>query len=242
MSPRSSLPESAFLDILSALEHLSDFPLLLATVNKQGQTLLHLAVHLRYRELVQKLVHRGIDLNIRDINGCTALHAAYLCNDPFVVGFLEAEGATPFVLDELGRSPTELAVTISSANGITTTKVEEIVPSAVGQSKEQRIHYRNPGTLRSRSRVLTAQMPTKTQIINHYRQGNRAEGGARHQSHFELFNCDGHTDAFPKWGCRVFIDGILRGHSVDCSRIRLAKEEACKQAANALGLNRDEGG
>ena len=42
----SSLPESAILDILSALKHLADFSQLLAIVNEQGQTLLHPAVHL----------------------------------------------------------------------------------------------------------------------------------------------------------------------------------------------------
>ena len=139
-SLRSSLPESAFLGILSALKHLPDFSRLLATVNEQGQTLLHLAVHLRYRELVQKLIHWGIDPNIRDVNGFTALHAGYLCDDLFVVGFLEAEGATRFVLDEIGRSPTALAAFNSSVNGTTTKKDEEVVPLAVGdinRSKEQ---------------------------------------------------------------------------------------------------------
>ena len=140
MPLRSSLPESAFLGILSALKHRPDFPRLLATVNEQGQTLLHLAVHLRYRKLVQKLIHWGIDPNVRDVNGSTALHAGYLCGDRFVVGFLEAEGATPFVLDELGRPPAQLAASISSDNGTTTMKDEEIVPVAEGcidQSKEQ---------------------------------------------------------------------------------------------------------
>ena len=108
-SDMSSLPEWAFLEILAALKPLPEFPRLLATVNEQGQTLLHLAVHLRYQELVQRLIHWGMDPNVRDVNGFTALHASYLCGDPFVVGFLEAEGATPFVLDGLGRSPTELA-------------------------------------------------------------------------------------------------------------------------------------
>ena len=138
---RSSLPESAFLDILFALKPLPEFPRLLATVNEQGQTLLHLAIHLGYQELIQKLIHWGIDPNVKDVNGFTALHAAYLCDDPFAVGFLEAEGATPFVLDELGRAPTELAASFSSATGITTTgKDERVVPLAVGhinQSKEQ---------------------------------------------------------------------------------------------------------
>ena len=142
MSLSSSLPESAFLDILSALKPLPEFPRLLATVNEQGQTLLHLAIHLRYQELVQKLVHWGIDLNVRDVNGFTALHAGYLCDDPFVVGFLEAEGATPFVLDELGRSPTEFAAPCSSATGgATTGRDEGMAPLAVGLtnwSKERR--------------------------------------------------------------------------------------------------------
>ena len=139
MSLSSSLPESAFLDILSALKSLPEFPRLLATVNEQGQTLLHLAIYLRYRELVQKLVHWGIDLDVRDVNGFTALHAGYLCDDPFVVEFLEAEGATPFVLDELGRSPTELVASISRAAEITDGKDEGMVPLAVGyiNSKEQ---------------------------------------------------------------------------------------------------------
>src|SRR5258706_4091674 len=130
MSLRSSLPESAFLDILSALKPLPEFSRLLATVNEQGQTLLHLAIYLRYQELVQQLIRWGIDPNVRDVNGFTALHAGYLCDDPFVVGFLEAEGATPFALDELGRSPTELAT------GITTGKDEGLVPLDIN-SKDQ---------------------------------------------------------------------------------------------------------
>jgi hypothetical protein len=143
MSFRSSLPESAFLDIFSALGPLPDFPRLLATVNEQGQTLLHLAIHLRYRELVQKLIHWGIDVNVRDVNGSTALHAAYLC-DPHMVGFLEAAGATPLVLDELGRSPTELSASVSNDNGSTTRRDEEVVPLAVGYINGPKERFRPP--------------------------------------------------------------------------------------------------
>jgi len=131
MTFHSSLPESAFLDILSALKPRPDFPQLLATANEHGQTLLHLAVDLRYRELVQKLIHWGVDPNIRDVNGFTALHAAYLCDDPFVIGVLKEGGATPFILDELGRSPTGLTATIPGTSGMTTND-DEIVPSDVG--------------------------------------------------------------------------------------------------------------
>ena len=142
MPQPSSLPESAFVDILSALASLPAFPQLLATVNEQGQTLLHLAVHLRYRELVRKLINWGIGLNVRDINGSTALHAAYLCDDALVIGVLEAEGATPFVLDELGRSPIGLRAAIPDISSRVATRTEkDNVPLAVGdisQLNEQR--------------------------------------------------------------------------------------------------------
>lgn len=82
-------------------------------------------------------------------------------------------------------------------------------------------------------------MPTKTQVINEYCQGNKSEGRQSHQKNIQLFQCHGHTDAFPKWGCRVIIDGVLRGHAVDCINTRVAREEACRQAAEVLQLNRD---
>jgi len=131
MSFPSSLPESAFLDILSALKPLPDFPQLLAIANEHGQTLLHLAVDLRYRELVQRLIHWGVDPNVRDVNGFTALHTAYLCDDPLVIGVLKAGGATPFILDELGRSPTGLTATIPGTSEMTT-RNDEVVLSDVG--------------------------------------------------------------------------------------------------------------
>jgi Ankyrin repeats (many copies) len=153
----SSFLESAFLDILSALEPLPDFPQRLATVNEQGQTLLHLAVHLRYWELVQKLIHWGIDPNVRDVNGFTAFHAASLCGDPFVVGVLKAGGATPFVLDNLGRPPTELTTAIPSTSRDTTREGEEIVPlaiGAIGRLSEQRTPLNLTRSMETQETVL----------------------------------------------------------------------------------------
>ena len=65
------------------------------------------------------------------MNGSTALHAAYLCRDPFLVDVLEAGGATPF-LDGLGRYPAELTTIIPSASEITTREDQKVPPSAVG--------------------------------------------------------------------------------------------------------------
>lgn len=79
-------------------------------------------------------------------------------------------------------------------------------------------------------------MSNNTQIINQYCQGNQSQGRQSHQKDIQLYKCAGHTDAFPKWGCRVIIDGVLRGHVMDCINTRVAREGACKQAARALGL------
>jgi ankyrin repeat protein len=88
----SSFPQSAFLDALAAFRSLPDFEQRLSTVNGHGQSLLHLAVHLRYPELVQRLVDWGVDLKIKDVNGFTALDAANLCNDASLVHILEKTG------------------------------------------------------------------------------------------------------------------------------------------------------
>lgn len=105
----SSFPESAFIEVLAAIKSLPDFEERLSMVNLNRQSLLHLAVHLRYRELVQKLVDWRVDPNIKDMNGFTALHMAYLCGDPSITRTLEQNGAIQLSLDVLGRPPLELA-------------------------------------------------------------------------------------------------------------------------------------
>jgi len=107
--PSSALPESAFLEILSTLKGLPDFQQRLSRVNEHRQSLLHLAIHLRYRELFHRLVDWGIDLNIKDVNGFTPLHAAYLCGDASITCTLEQHDTVQLSLDGLGRPPIELS-------------------------------------------------------------------------------------------------------------------------------------
>ena len=140
----SSLSESAFVDILSALEPLPDFNHRLAIVNEQGQTLLHLAVHLRYQTLVQKLIHWGIDLSVKDVNKSTALDAAYLCDDRSAIALLKQGRAEPFVFVE--PAPT------TSTDGDTAMDFEEIVPQTLGDVP--RVHEQH----------LTSDVPTPMQI------------------------------------------------------------------------------
>jgi hypothetical protein len=136
--PISSFTESSFLDTLAALETLPDFRWCLDTVNQQGQTLLHLAVQLQYRELVQKLVEWGINLDIKDVNGSTALHAAYLCGDPSSIEILEKGGAATFMIDELGRMPHELSGPgLSSPKGNTSYVAKTQVPPSSRSSPLQ---------------------------------------------------------------------------------------------------------
>ena len=115
------LPESTFIEVLSTMRALPDLSQRLSTVNEYGQTLLHLAVHLRYRRLVQELVAHGIELDIQDMYGFTALHCAYLCEDDSVVTILKQGNASAGLLDTLGRLPTDL-----SANLIVTIPGAEI--------------------------------------------------------------------------------------------------------------------
>ena len=102
------LPEVAFIETLSTIRSLPDFSQRLATVNEYGQTLLHLAIHLRYRKLVEQLVEWGVGLDVQDINGFTALHCAYLCEDELVVTILKQSGASVSIFDTLGRLPSDL--------------------------------------------------------------------------------------------------------------------------------------
>ena len=107
--PPSSLPEPAILDILSALKHLPDFSRLLANSPPSCNP----SPISRISPETNRL---GVDPNVRDVNGSTALHAAYLWGDSFVVDVLKARGSTPFIQDELGRSPAALTTAFPSAS------------------------------------------------------------------------------------------------------------------------------
>ena len=68
----------------------------------------HISVTLGYIRLLQHLSTWQIDLNIVDHMGSTALHYAYLFIQEDCARLLIASGADPFILDDLGRSPSSL--------------------------------------------------------------------------------------------------------------------------------------
>ena len=96
---------------LRFLTSLSDTPSwedTVSLVNEHHQTLAHLAVLFRYTALLEKVAQWGIDLDVQDGNGFTALHCAYLCGDLASVGVLRSYGADEDIEDNLGRRPLDM--------------------------------------------------------------------------------------------------------------------------------------
>ena len=74
-----------------------------------GQTLLHLAVLLKFTSLTKFLIKRGADLDARDRNGYTALHFAALSQSKECVAILLGAGADPDIVNACGKTPEEIA-------------------------------------------------------------------------------------------------------------------------------------
>lgn len=79
-------------------------------VNEHHQTLAHLAVLFRYPTLLEKVAQWGINVDVQDVNGFTALHCAYLCGDLNAVRILKSYGADEDVKDSLGRRPEDMYI------------------------------------------------------------------------------------------------------------------------------------
>jgi hypothetical protein len=74
-----------------------------------GQTLLHLACFLNYSDLALFLIDRGIDVDARDRNGCTALHFTALSGSKECARLLLIAGADMEIVNVLGKTPIEVA-------------------------------------------------------------------------------------------------------------------------------------
>ena len=109
--------------------------------NKQGQTLLHLAVSLGFQKLVDDLLRRGAPVNARDHSGFTALHFACLYGRMATARKLLDHHASVDVINAAGRTPLDLARTYqqndlvdlleSQENVCTARSVSEITDSGL---------------------------------------------------------------------------------------------------------------
>ena len=115
-------PTSQFLSIdvgwlegwtIRCLTSLADTPSwqnTVSLVNEHHQTLAHLAVLFRYTTLLRKVAEWGIDVDVQDVNGFTALHGAYLCGDLDSVEVLKGYGADEDIEDNFGRRPLDMFI------------------------------------------------------------------------------------------------------------------------------------
>ena len=106
--------ESWTLQFLSSLANSPGWEDTVSTVNEYHQTLAHLAVFSRYTALLKKVAQWGINVDMQDVNGFTALHCAYLCGDLDSVQVLKGYGADEEIKDTLGRRPSDVYTQIKA--------------------------------------------------------------------------------------------------------------------------------
>ena len=100
--------EEVSIDFLRAYSVHPDWKQIISSCNDYGQTMAHITVTLGYLRLLRRLCTWEIDLNVVDNLGLTALHYAYLFKQGDCAKFLIQSGVNQFILDDLGRSPSDL--------------------------------------------------------------------------------------------------------------------------------------
>ena len=100
--------EDISVHFLSTYSTHPDWKQIISIHNDYGQTLAHISVAFGYFRLLQRLFGWQIDLTLVDSMGLTALHYAYLFKQEECAKFLIHSGVDQFVLDDLGRSPSDL--------------------------------------------------------------------------------------------------------------------------------------
>ncbi|KAG5638454.1 hypothetical protein H0H81_012519 [Sphagnurus paluster] len=125
--------ESVLIDFLKVLDTPLDHkaPNSISTLKaichttSSGQSLLHLAAFLGFSSLVTFLVKHGIDLDVRDRNGYTALHFASLSKSNACVRVLLDAGADREIVNALGKTPGECSTNMNELFADGTTEEDE---------------------------------------------------------------------------------------------------------------------
>ena len=100
--------EEVSIDFLRTYSVHPNWKQIISSCNDYGQTMAHISVTLGYVRLLRHLFTWEIDLNVVDNMGLTALHYAYLFKQEDCAKFLIQSGVNQFILDDLGRSPSDL--------------------------------------------------------------------------------------------------------------------------------------
>jgi hypothetical protein len=80
----------------------------LSFADENHQTIAHLCALSGYTRLLTEVIDWGIDLDVRDVCGLTALHCAYLHEHWDCVRVLKEAGANEYIMDNQGRTPREM--------------------------------------------------------------------------------------------------------------------------------------
>ena len=108
--------ERFMLQFLTSLSNSPGWDHTVSLLNEHRQTLAHLAVLFRYTTLLEKVAQWGIDVDMQDVNGFTALHCAYLCQKLDSVRILKSYGAED-IEDVLSRRPLDMCTTNTNGPG-----------------------------------------------------------------------------------------------------------------------------
>ena len=100
--------EEVFIFFLRTYSAHPNWKQIISSCNDYGQTMAHISVTLGQLRLLRHLFTWGINLNAVDNVGLTALHYAYLFKQEHCAKFLIQSGVNRFILDDLGRSPSDL--------------------------------------------------------------------------------------------------------------------------------------
>jgi len=79
------------------------------SVDINGRTPLMFAAASNNADACSALVEAGAALNATDLDGCTALHIAYMYGSSSAIAFLEANGADSDALNNTSKLPFEVA-------------------------------------------------------------------------------------------------------------------------------------
>ena len=168
-SPEEANLEEFSIHFLQKLSIHPNWKQIVSSCNDYGQTMAHISVTLGHVRLLKQLLTWEIDLNAGDGMGSTALHYAYLFKQEECAKFLIQSDVDQFILDDLGRSPSDLDPSLvvrlhsimdmdsdSHAKGVSLIEHDPKVPGEAGKLNakhflDQRWVLRGEGQRRSES-------------------------------------------------------------------------------------------
>ena len=136
----------------------------LSFADENQQTIAHLCVLSGYTRLLTKIVDWGIDPDVQDVSGLTALHCAYLREDWDCVRILKEAGADEYIKDNLGRIPRRMCKYVEAeeddwvdVSSRISTSPENV--TLLGTQQRLQPHWRSPSVIKTDGGIRASPMP-----------------------------------------------------------------------------------